>query len=583
MAPILLLSLFLSRPFNCANATFTERAVHMKNEAAQSHLEAVHSSSLPAFGGTGKTVRRLSQDEVLRRLFAPAHNLPVLENEKAIVAVTAGETERAVTHSQIENLLAHGIAKLKERGVKEGDKVVFYCENSPEFSSTILACWALNAMAVLIDYRAERADVLELCRKLGCKLLLTSKKQYYNFASQIKLFTEEGLVVLDVSRFNEFKDTTPKSQFDIETLDLDRPALALLTSGTTGPPKTSVHTLRSLVRNVIDLAEVSGLHNNMTALTPLPISHIFGLSVFLVAQVLGVKTVLTELDPVGFVKSVHRHKPELIAALPQFYGALLIALKKAPAGYINLSNANLLLCGGAPLAVSLADKFEETFGKRLNNGYGSTECKIVAFNTDGPTLSVGKAVGSVKIDIVNEQDEVLPEGKSGEVRITSSMLMEGYLNNEEKTKEALHNGHYYTGDIGRFQDGNLFIVGRKGDVVIVGGVVVLAGEVEEALLNYHEVKEVAVTAVPNKRLGQIIKATVVLLDEKFEEKLRSNDRNESLDAQRQLEREFKAYCREHLSRYKRPMIWEFLGPHDSMPKTLAGKTDKKAMSRAKSK
>jgi long-chain acyl-CoA synthetase len=355
--------------------------------------------------------------------------------------------------------------------------------------------------------------------------------------------------------------------------------LAILTSGTTGTPKTSVHNLRSLARNVSDLADATDLQGNTTAVTPLPISHIFGLSVLLVTQVLGVKTVMTELEPVGFVKAVHRHKPQLIAALPQFYGALL----SAPDGCIDLTGARLLLCGGAPLTVSLANKFEEKFGKPLNNGYGSTESKIVTLNKDGPALSVGKPVGSVKIDIVNEQDEVLPDGKEGEVRITSSMLMDGYINNEKETKKVLHNGHYYTGDIGRFEDGNLFIVGRKGDIVIVGGVVVRAGEVEEALRNYQEVKEVAVTAVQNKWLGQIIKASVVLMDDKIADKLKSNNRNESLEAQRQLQRQFRAFCKEHLSRYKRPMKWEFLGPDDNLPKTLAGKIDKKTMSSAKPK
>jgi long-chain acyl-CoA synthetase len=295
--------------------------------------------------------------------------------------------------------------------------------------------------------------------------------------------------------------------------------------------------------------------------------------VFLVTQILGVKTVLTELEPVGFVKAVHRHKPHLIAALPQFYGALL----SAPDGAIDLSDTILLLCGGAPLTVSLADKFEEKFGRQLNNGYGSTESKLVALNKGGPALSVGKPIGSVKIDIVNERDEVLPDGKNGEVRISSSMMMDGYLNNEKETQKVLHHGRYYTGDIGRFEDGNLFVAGRKSDLIIVGGVVVQAGEIEEALRNNPAVKEVAVTAVPNKRLGQIIKASVIVMDHEIAAKLKSSDQNERLEAQLELQRQFKEFCKEHLSRYKRPMKWEFLGPDENLPKTLAGKVDKKSL------
>jgi acyl-CoA synthetase (AMP-forming)/AMP-acid ligase II len=92
-----------------------------------------------------------------------------------------------------------------------------------------------------------------------------------------------------------------------------------------------------------------------------------------------------------------------------------------------------------------------------------------------------------------------------------------------------------------------------------------------------EVREVAVTAVPNKFVGEIIKATVVVTDENIAKKLDSDNENEVRDAERQLREEFKTYCKEHLSRYQRPMKWEFRGPHDGLPKTLAGKTDKKKL------
>jgi long-chain acyl-CoA synthetase len=157
------------------------------------------------------------------------------------------------------------------------------------------------------------------------------------------------------------------------------------------------------------------------------------------------------------------------------------------------------------------------------------------------------------------------------------MLMIGYLDNEEETQKVLRDGHYYTGDLGRFEDGNLFIAGRKKDVIKVAGVVVHAAEVEEALRNHPAVKDVAVTPVENKRLGEVIKATVVLVDDGVAEKLTSNKTDERQDAQRQLEREFRAFCKQHLSRYKRPMKWDFPDPHEGLPKTLAGKVDKKAV------
>lgn len=516
----------------------------------------------------------LSLETVLRRLFAPATYLPEDRSDKAIVMVSRFKT-RSVTHDQIESLIAKAREQLRRLGIREGDKVVFYAENSPELSSTILACWTLNAMAVLVDFRAARTDVLAICEKLEPKLVVTSRMLYRSFEFETRQFTEHGFRLLDVLSLADSKDVAPEDKLDIDAIELDKPAFTIFTSGTTGAPKVSLHNLRSLVLNIKDLADASELQPNMTALTPLPISHIFGLTVLLVTQVLGMRTVCTTLEPKPFVKSIHKYKPDLIAALPQFYGGLLS--DKIPDGYINLSNTKLLLCGGAPLAVSLAEEFEEKYGKILNNGYGSTESKIFALNQDGPVLSVGKPVGAVTIDVVNEQDEVLPEGRLGEIRISSDMLMDGYLNNEEETRQVLHDGHYHTGDIGRIEDGNLFVVGRKSDVIIVAGAIVFAGEVEEALRQNSAVKEVAVTAVPNKFVGQIVKASVVLMDDEIAEKLKSEDEKEVRYAQTQLRNQFKAFCKEHLSRYQRPLQWEFRGPHDGLPKTLAGKTDKKKL------
>lgn len=519
---------------------------------------------------------KLSDEDILRRLFAPATYLPEERTEKSIVTLW-GPTERAVSHRQIENTIAYAAEQFKEHGVKADDKVVFYCENSPEFSSALLACWTLNAMVVLVDYRAERADVLKMSQKLSAKYVVTSKHLYKNFGAETKAFADAGLNVLEISAVADFGKAKSGSTFDLATLDLERPAFTILTSGTTGTPKASVHTLGSLALNIKDLAAASGLDGTMTALTPLPISHIFGLSVFLVTQVLGMKAVLTSLDPVAFVKGIHWYKPELIAALPQFYGALF----SAPEGYIDLTNAKLLLCGGAPLHVSLADKFEQTFGKQLHNGYGSTESKIVALNQTGPALCVGKPIGAVKIEIVDDEDKVLPEGELGEVRIGSKMLMEEYLDNEEETNKVLRDDYYYTGDLGRFEDGFLFVVGRKKDQVNVDGQTVYAGEVEEVFRKHPEVKEIAVIAAADEQTGECVKACVVVLDEDHAEKLKSKKESEAQEAQRELQEKFTKFCAEHLESYQCPTQWNFIDPHEGLPKTLAGKIDKKKLAESK--
>jgi len=515
--------------------------------------------------------RNFSENDVLARLFAPSGSLPQLSGKKAVIVDTIGG-ERGATHNDMEILARRSFSHLKTLGISTGDNVVFCCENMLEFNATLLACWALNATTTLIDYRTDPQELLEVCKKLEAKLLFTSLS-LVDLDIGAPKGTQLPVKVLRVNELDSLKLDVSTEQMDYKNIDLDLPSLALFTSGTTGAPKTAIHTLRTLVQNIIDLAEAVDLEEGSTALTPLPISHIFGLTVLLVTQVLGMKTVLTDLNPVTFVKAVHGHNPQLIAALPQFYGALL----SAPPGIINLKDAKLLLTGGAPLAVSLAGKFEETFGKRLNNGYGSTESKIFALNKDGPVLSVGKAIGQVNIEIIDSSGTPLPDGQYGEVRITSSTLMERYENDHKKTKSVLRDGQYYTGDYGRLENGYLFVAGRKDDIVTVSGVVVHGAEVEEALRKFSQVKDVAVTAVENKRLGQVVKAEVVLIDDDKAKGLKSANETERHETKLALVREFKQYCAEHLSRYKRPMIWNFLGPHDDLPKTLAGKVNKKEL------
>ena len=515
--------------------------------------------------------KNFSEHDVLVRLFTPSNKMAHPSGKKAVVVVGKG-AEHGATHNEMEMLIQRSLSHLKASGITAGENIVFCCENRLEFSATLLACWALNATATLVDYRTEAKEVFAVCEKLEAKLLFTSWSiSDLTFSGYSGL--ERPFKVIRVDELSSLSTNVPKSSIDFENIDMDRPSLALFTSGTTGTPKTAVHNLRSLIQNVIELARVVDLPEDFTALTPLPISHIFGLTVLLVTQALGMTTVLTDLDPVTFIKAVYSHKPQLIAALPQFYGALL----SAPAGLIDLTDSRLLLSGGSPLTVSLADKFEETFGKRLNNGYGSTESKIFALNKDGPVLSVGKAVGSAQIEIVDSQGIILPDGQFGEVRVTSPTLMDGYLNDDKKTKSVLRNGQYYTGDFGRLEHDYLFVAGRKDDIVTVAGVVVHAAEVEETLRGYSQVKEVAVTAVSNKRLGEVIAADVVLMDENQASGLKSTDPAERQATKQALIRQFKAYCADHLSRYKRPMIWNFLGPHDDLPKTLAGKVNKKEL------
>jgi long-chain acyl-CoA synthetase len=248
-----------------------------------------------------------------------------------------------------------------------------------------------------------------------------------------------------------------------------------------------------------------------------------------------------------------------------------------PAGAVDMSGAHLILCGGAPLPLSLAADFEKRFGKRINNGYGSTESKIMAVNMSGPVESVGKIAPSTKVEIRDGQGKALPEGESGEIVICGPILMKGYFGQPEATKAVLENNSYKTGDHGYMKDGYLYINGRAKEMIIVAGNKVFPSEVEDVLRRNTTVKEVAVIGVPHSKLGQMVKAIVVIVDGEWSDKLAGGDDSKA-EARKSLKEMMKDFCNQNLKRELRPMDWDFRPASQPLPKTSSGKVDKKQMS-----
>jgi len=517
----------------------------------------------------------LSRERAIELLFNPASSRPAEAKDRPALVQATGGQERECSYEQLQGLIGSAVAQLKGFGVKPGDRVVLCSENSPELIASMIACWAINVIAVPVDLRLTINELANVVKQLDATAVLGSSNVIPEFKSKIGPLVGEHRHLLDLKQFAANGAGDASTTIDTASIDLDRPAFVILTSGTTGMPKGAVHTLSSLLNNLLELGEMSGITEEMRGVLPLPLSHIFGLEVLYIALMRGMMVVLTELSATSFVQCVSKHKPHVLAGVPTLYAALVAAPKES----LDLSNGKLLLSGGAPLPVSLAEEFEHKFGKRINNGYGSTESKIVALNQDGPIESVGAIVPSAKIEIVNEQGEVLSNGETGEIRISGPMLMEGYLNQPEMTAKVLHDGAYYTGDMGYFKDGRLYIAGRTKEMIIVGGFKVFPVEVEDALRKHQIVKEVAVLGQAHSKLGQIVKAIIVVNEGELSDKLSTTG-----DAQKAAKQEaisqLKEYCKDNLRRELRPMEWELQPASKPLPKTAAGKIDKKKLEAA---
>ncbi|HEY9677006.1 MAG TPA: AMP-binding protein [Drouetiella sp.] len=509
----------------------------------------------------------MDTNELLKHLLYPASSRPDIKDLPAIIQA-GPEKDRTVTFEQFEKLVDSAHKALAECGVKQADKVMLTAPNSPEFAASIAAVWRLGAIAIPVDFRMTIPEVINVAKQIAVKTLVVSSKALPDFQEKLKDVTANGATLFDMMQGNENSQPLPNV---IDTLQSKEPALVILTSGTTGVPKGAVHDLASLADNLDDWGKLVHMSPGKKGLLPLPLSHVFGLEVTFVCILTGACVIFTDQSsPKSFFICLPKYKPQVLVGVPTLYMNMLQMDPKT----VGLDDAEVLLSGGAPLPTSLSQEFQAKFGKMLNNGYGSTESKIVSLNLNGPSESVGRSIDRARIEIVNENDEVLPEGDTGEIRISGPMLMMGYMNDKENTAKVLKNGAYHTGDMGFMKDGYVFISGRTKEMIIVAGNKVFPSEVEDVLRKDPLVKEVAVLGMPNSKLGQIVKAVIVITDDALSKQLGGSD-EEKKDARAKLTAQLKSYCAENLKRELRPMEWEFMPSSTILPKTAIGKIDKK--------
>jgi len=244
---------------------------------------------------------------------------------------------------------------------------------------------------------------------------------------------------------------------------------------------------------------------------------------------------------------------------------MMVDAQKEP---IRLPFIRICLSGGAKLELNTFHEFREKYGLPIYEGYGLTEASpVVAFNPmdyRSKPGSVGLPISGIDIKIVDDQGKELTPGNVGEIIVRGPNIMQGYLNRPEATKEVLRDGWLYTGDIGKIDDdGYLYILDRKGDLIIKGGFNVYPKEVEQVIAYHPKVKEVAVIGVPDPIQGEEVKAFISL---KMGKRINKNEIIE--------------YCQEHMANYKCPKYITFLR---SLPKSSSGRILKRKLFIPKSK
>jgi long-chain acyl-CoA synthetase len=335
------------------------------------------------------------------------------------------------------------------------------------------------------------------------------------------------------------------------------------TGGTTGTPKAALLTHRNLVANAVQTAawfpDTAG-GEPPTILCPLPLFHIYGLTVDMNYAMLtgGTLLLLPRFDPEQVLKAAAKYRPRLFPGAPVMYETL--AHHPNVTKY-DLSSIEACISGAAPLPPGVQNDFEAITHGKVCEGYGLTEASPVThcnpINSGRRNGTIGLPFPSTDARIVDPKTGApLPVGSVGELEISGPQVMSGYWHRPEESADVLHDGWLRTGDIARQDaDGFFTIVDRAKDLIIVGGINVYPREVEEVLQSHPAVADAAVIGMAHEHYGEVPCAFVVLAE-----------------GATATEEELFAYCHKNLARYKVPLAIRF---RPRLPKTMIGKVLRK--------
>jgi long-chain acyl-CoA synthetase len=290
-------------------------------------------------------------------------------------------------------------------------------------------------------------------------------------------------------------------------------AVLIYTSGTSGLPKGVMLTfanLQSCIDAAIKHAAITSQHRFLGIVPPF---HSLGLTATVLAPIYLASPVvyLARFSAVAAINAIRQHNISLLFMVPSMFGALLHLKNASPEDFKNIYAA---ISGGEPLPESIRENFQQRFGIPLLEGYGLTEtCGPITINVPQAYRpgSVGRFVPGAGAKFVDDNDQEIPAGQTGEIWLRGPMIMKGYLNLPDATAAALTpDGYFKTGDLGHIDpDGYLYITGRKKEMIIVAGEKVSPREIEDILMRHLSIADAAVLGKKDPSRGEVVVAFVI--------------------------------------------------------------------------
>lgn len=499
----------------------------------------------------------------------------------------------SISQRQADQLITSFAYALRSMGVQIGDRVAMLMPNTVQLIIALLGTWKAGGIAVPLNPLYTPHELEHVFNESEAETVVVLTPFYQNVKSIQPRTTIRRVIATNVKEylpaakrllFTLFKEKKEGHRVRLQPGDFwmqallrehkyeadylprpapSDPAILLFSGGTTGVPKAAMSTHHKLYISGVQFftwGKSQGLGWDTPGLTLMPMFHTYGISAQfasgLVGHIPGI-IIPNPRDLDDLLDNIHKYKPATLLGVPTLFNAL-VSHPRVVSKQVDLSSLRVCNSGAASLLAETRDRFINVTGAKLTEGYGMTETNSVATSTPLTSgyrpNSCGIPLPDVDIKIVDiETGEVeLKPGEIGEIVIRGPALMSGYWNRPEETEEILRDGWLYSGDIGYMdEDGFLFIVDRKKDLIKPSGFQVWPREVEEVIAAHPAVAEVCVVGVPDAHSVEAVKAWVVL------------NKGHNL-----TEQELQSFCREKLTGYKVPKHVVFT---NSLPKSAVGK------------
>jgi len=403
-----------------------------------------------------------------------------------------------LTYRELDRAVADVAEALRGLGIRAGDRMMIVSENSIPLACLLLAASQLNAWAIVVNPRLSAREIDQIKDHSGARRVFVAADVSQEAAAHA---TRYGATVQDVGPLSGIGVTALNEATSAEPVEADgarQVAVLIYTSGTTGTPKGVMLTHRNLLFSARGTAAWRKMTAADVQYCVLPISHIVGISLLTMTLMVGATVrLVAKYDPAALVKAMAEEGVTILNGVPATYQRLLEYRRNAGLPKLDRGALRLIAVAGAPLDLELKSRVEQELGLPLLNGYGITECSpgISGVRPDTPRAdhAVGTILTGVEAKLVGRDGKPVVGGEVGELHVRGPNVMRGYYRAPDLTAKAIDaDGWFNTGDLARFEEDCLYIVGRTKEMIIRSGFNVYPAEIEAVISTHDAVVQCAV-------------------------------------------------------------------------------------------